>query len=87
MGIVDVLPVDHSVPCPERAFFKAAVGEDIFGKGKRLQTFDSVVFEIPALFELKRFFIKEFRILKVAEVVRKNDAGAMYELLEGEEDL
>ena len=28
-----------------------------------------------------------FRILKVAEVVRKNDAGAMYELLEGEEDL
>ena len=28
-----------------------------------------------------------FRILQVAEVVRKNDAGAMYELLAGTEDL
>ena len=29
----------------------------------------------------------KYRILKVAEVVRKNDAGLMYELLAGEEDL
>ena len=28
-----------------------------------------------------------FRILAVAETVRKSDAGAMYELLEGEGDL
>lgn len=29
----------------------------------------------------------KYRILAVAETVRKADAGAMYELLEGEEDL
>ena len=29
----------------------------------------------------------KYRILQVAEVVRKNDAGMMYELLAGEEDL
>ena len=29
----------------------------------------------------------KYRILQVAEVVRKNDAGLMYELLAGEEDL
>lgn len=29
----------------------------------------------------------KFRILQVAETVRKNDAGLMYELLSGEEDL
>ena len=29
----------------------------------------------------------KFRILAVAETVRKADAGAMYELIEGEEDL
>ena len=29
----------------------------------------------------------KFRILQVAEVVRKNDAGLMYELIDGEEDL
>ena len=29
----------------------------------------------------------KFRILQVAETVRKNDAGLMYELLDGEEDL
>ena len=29
----------------------------------------------------------KFRILAVAETVRKADAGAMYELLEGEDDL
>ena len=29
----------------------------------------------------------KFRILQVAETVRKNDAGLMYELLAGEEDL
>ena len=29
----------------------------------------------------------KYRILKVAEVVKKNDAGLMYELLAGEEDL
>lgn len=28
-----------------------------------------------------------FRVLAVAETVRKSDAGAMYELLEGEEDM
>ena len=29
----------------------------------------------------------KFRILAVAETVRKADAGAMYELIEGEDDL
>ena len=29
----------------------------------------------------------KFRILAVAETVRKADAGAMYELMEGEDDL
>ena len=29
----------------------------------------------------------KFRILQVAETVLKNDAGLMYELLAGEEDL
>ena len=29
----------------------------------------------------------QFRILAVAETVRKADAGAMYELIEGEDDL
>ena len=29
----------------------------------------------------------KYRILAVAETVRKADAGAMYELIEGEEDL
>lgn len=29
----------------------------------------------------------KFRILQVAETMRKNDAGLMYELLSGEEDL
>ncbi len=28
-----------------------------------------------------------FRVLNIAETVKKADAGAMYELLEGEEDL
>lgn len=31
--------------------------------------------------------LAKFRILAVAETVRKADAGAMYELVEGEEDL
>ena len=31
--------------------------------------------------------LARFRILAVAETVRKSDAGAMYELLEGEGDL
>ena len=31
--------------------------------------------------------LARYRILTVAETVRKADAGAMYELLEGEEDL
>ena len=31
--------------------------------------------------------IAKFRILAVAETVRKADAGAMYELIEGDDDL
>ena len=31
--------------------------------------------------------LAKFRILAVAETVKKADAGAMYELVEGEEDL
>lgn len=31
--------------------------------------------------------LARFRVLNIAETVKKADAGAMYELLEGEEDL